>query len=532
MSTESKYSPSKFTQFYLNGRYADPHSTEKHVLRNPKDDSVVAKVPVAGEKDVDDAVAYAEAAFNGPWSTFSAMQRSACFYKLVELLEDDLLPILTLDSMTTGNPVSLIPTREKNYIKNCLLYYAGWTDKQRGDYFPADDGFVKLVRHEPLGVCAAINPFNSPVASLIIKAAPCLATGNVLIVKPSEKSPLGSLAVAPLFEKAGFPPGVVQVLTGAGPTGALLSSHMRVRKISFTGSVATGKKIQIAATQSNLKRVTLELGGKSPAVIFEDANLDNALNWTINGILARSGQVCVAASRVYVHRSIAKQFTDSYVERMKAAASNLGDPQDPNVALGPLVDDGALQRVKAMITRAKDEAELVAGGVQHGETGAFMEPTVFLNPKPDAQIYREEVFGPVSIIKTFESEEEVLRLANDTEFGLMSGVFTKDITRALRVSSKLESGVCGVNCISYVGFVTTLSDCTLTHCLCTDEHSSTFWRQEKFGHWKGIWRICRCSPPEKSNYTDYFSQGPQSLHRTEDGHYQVSAELNSFSSRI
>ena len=315
-------------------------------------------------------------------------------------------------------------------------------------YFPADDGFVKLVRHEPLGVCAAINPFNAPVATLIMKAAPALATGNVLIVKPSEKTPLGSLAIAPLFEAAGFPKGCLQIVTGAGLTGDLLARHMRIRKVSFTGSISTGKKIQIAAAQSNLKRVTLELGGKSPAVVFEDANLDNALTWTVNAILARSGQVCVAASRVYVQKSIAGKFIEKYVEKMKAAAKDLGDPQDPSVKMGPLVDATQLERVKGMVERGKGEAELVVGGVQYGETGCYMEPTVFLNPKADAEIYRNEIFGPVSIVKTFETEEEVLALANDTEYGLMSGVFTRDISRALRVSAALESGVVGINCIS------------------------------------------------------------------------------------
>jgi len=306
------------------------------------------------------------------------------------------------------------------------------------------------VRHEPLGVCAAINPFNAPVACMIFKAAPALATGNVLIVKPSEKTPLGSLALAPLFEQAGFPKGCIQVITGAGETGALLSSHMRIRKVSFTGSIPTGKKIQAAAAQSNLKRVTLELGGKSPAVIFDDCNLDNAITWTINAILARSGQVCVAATRVYVQKSISEKFIEKYVEKMKAAASDLGDPQDPSVKMGPLVDAGQLERVKAMVMRGKEEAELVVGGVQHGETGCYMEPTVFLNPKADAEIYKKEIFGPVSVVKTFETEEEVLKLANDTEYGLMSGVFTRDISRALRMSAKLDSGVVGVNCISYM----------------------------------------------------------------------------------
>lgn len=309
---------------------------------------------------------------------------------------------------------------------------------------------VKLVRHEPLGVCTAINPYNAPVAAFMLKAAPALATGNVLIVKPSEKTPLGSLAVAALFEKAGFPPGVVQVVTGPGSTGSLLAHHMRVRKVSFTGSVATGKKIQEASARSNLKRVTLELGGKSPAMIFEDANLDNALTWTVNAILARSGQVCIAASRVYVQKSIAKDFIDKYVAKMKDAAAEIGDPQDPNVRLGPLIDQGQFERVKGMIERAKtnSDAELVVGGAQHGDQGCYMEPTVFLNPKAGSEILKQEIFGPVSVITTFETEEEALELANDTEFGLMAGVFTRDINRALRVSAEVESGVVGINCIS------------------------------------------------------------------------------------
>ncbi|KAL2858424.1 aldehyde dehydrogenase domain-containing protein [Aspergillus pseudoustus] len=444
-------SAKELTKLYINGSYITPKSGQTYTLYNPSDASIVSEqIPIAGQEDVDSAVAAAEEAFHGEWSKFSGAQRSACLRNLAQLLdeEDRLIKILTLDSLSTGNPVSIIPTREKTYIMGQLLYYAGWTDKLRGDYFPDDDGFVKLVRHEPLGVCAGINPFNAPAATLIMKAAPCLATGNTLILKPSEQSPLGSLAIAPLFEAAGFPKGVFQVLTGAGDTGALLASHMRIRKISFTGSVATGKKIQIAAAQSNLKRVTLELGGKSPAVVFEDANIENALTWTINGILARSGQVCVAASRVYVQRSIADKFIEEYKTRMKAAVEKLGDPLDTATALGPLVNKAAFERVTKMIERGKNEAELVVGGVRHTEQGYFIEPTVFLNPNKDAEIYKNEVFGPVAIVKTFDTEEEVLRLANDTEFGLMSGVFTKDINRALRVSSRIESGVVGINCVS------------------------------------------------------------------------------------
>lgn len=309
---------------------------------------------------------------------------------------------------------------------------------------------MKLVRHEPLGVCAAINPFNASIATMFLKTAPCLATGNVIIVKPSEKTPLGSLAIGPLFEKAGFPPGVVQILSGDGSTGALLARHMQIRKISFTGSIPTGKAIQQAAAQSNLKRVTLELGGKSPALVFDDANLDNALTWTVNAILARSGQVCVSATRIYIQKSVSEEFIKKYTHKMKAAAADLADPQDMSTKLGPLVDQSQFERVKKMIDRGRQEAELVVGGVQHGDTGCFMEPTVFLNPKADADIYKNEIFGPVAVIKTFETEEEVLRLANDTEFGLMSGVFTRDISRALRVSAILDTGVVGINCVSFM----------------------------------------------------------------------------------
>lgn len=269
-----------------------------------------------------------------------------------------------------------------------------------------------------------------------------------MIIKPSEKTPLGSLAVATLFEKAGFPPGVIQVVTGPGSTGALLAEHMKIRKISFTGSVATGKKIQQAAARSNLKRVTLELGGKSPAVVFDDADLENALKWIVNGILTRSGQLCVAASRVYVHKNIAEKLIEEYVNRMKAAVNDFGDPQDPSVKLGPLVDQAQLELVKQRVDQGKSEAELLVGGAQLGDTGCYMQPTVFLNPKIDASIYRNEVFGPVSIIKTFDTEEEVINLANDTEFGLVAGVFTKDVTRAMRMSSALEAGVVGINCVS------------------------------------------------------------------------------------
>ncbi|KND87156.1 Retinal dehydrogenase 1 [Tolypocladium ophioglossoides CBS 100239] len=428
--------PISFNNIYLNGRYTTPHSQDTLSLRNPKDGTLVAnKIPIADGVDVDEAVRHAEAAFHGPWATFSSSQRSDCFRRLADLLETRLLDILHLDSLTTGNPVSLIPTRERNYIKNCLLYYAGWTDKYKGDYFPADDGFVKLVRHEPIGVCAAINPYNSPVASLFIKAAPCLAVGNVLIVKPSEKGPLGSLAVAPLFEEAGFPPGVLQVLPGDGRTGALLAEHMRVRKS------ANRAQDQFHWFGGYREEDTNRSGA-------EQSQKSHLGVGTVNGILARSGQVCVAASRVYVQRSISEKYISQYLAQMKAAALEMGDPQDPETKYGPLADTAAFERVREMISRGKEEAELVIGGPRMDNKGCFIEPTVFLNPKPEAEIYRNEVFGPVVVVKTFDTEDEVVAAANDTEYGLMAGVFTRDLKRALRVSGRIESGVVGINCVS------------------------------------------------------------------------------------
>ncbi|EEU33622.1 uncharacterized protein NECHADRAFT_56373 [Fusarium vanettenii 77-13-4] len=451
MTTFQVPPPSSLTRFWINGEWAKPSTNEVFTIRNPKDDTIISEnVPVGGPDDVDLAVRHAEAAFNGKWRTFTSAQRMQCLNKLADIMEQHLEGLLRLDSLSSGNPVSLIPTREKGYIVNGLRYMAGWCDKFKGEYMPEDDGFVKFVRNEPLGVCAAICPFNAPITTLFHKVAPALVTGNVVIIKPSEKTPLGTLALGPLFQIADIPKGVVQIITGPGKTGDLLARHLRIRKISFTGSVATGRKIQVAAAQSNLKRVTLELGGKSPAVIFDDANLENAVDWTVKAIVARTGQVCMAASRVYIQRSIAKDFLARYTERMREAVEHVGDPEDPNVAYGPLVDKASFERVKGIIERAKGEAELVVGGNTIGDSGCYIEPTVFMNPRSNAEILTVEVFGPVSVVNVFETEEEVIEKANSSEFGLMAGVFTRDITRALRMSSRFESGVVGINCVSYI----------------------------------------------------------------------------------
>lgn len=286
---------------------------------------------------------------------------------------------------------------------------------------------------------------------MCLKLGPALATGNVMILKPSEKTPFGSTRFVQLAAEAGIvPSGVLQSLPGDGRTGALLSQHMKVRKISFTGSVGTGRRIQQAAASSNLKRVTLELGGKSPAAVFDDCNFDNAVWWTVFAITQNTGQACFAASRVYVQESIADRFIEAYSAAMKEKSKEIGDPSQPGTQLGPLADKGQLARVKSFFERDGGKTQILVGGKQHGTQGCFFEPTVFYNPDPDAEVYREEIFGPVSCIRTFKDEADFIRMANETEFGLMAGVFTQDINRAMRLSAELESGVVGINCVSYI----------------------------------------------------------------------------------
>jgi aldehyde dehydrogenase (NAD+) len=302
-----------------------------------------------------------------------------------------------------------------------LSDYAGWADKIKGDSYPAEDGFYKIVRKEPLGVCCGITAWNASLMFCSWKGGPALAAGNTVIIKPSEKSFLGTLAIAALVKAAGFPPGVFQVLVGDGKVGALLSSHMDIDKISFTGSTATGKRIQEAATKSNLKRVTLELGGKGPALVFDDADLDKALFWVTLGITVNTGQVCAATSRLLVQKSIA----DAFLEKVKAGLGAMsqalgGDPQDVSTHYGPVVDAQQFQKVTDYINEGKKRTKLLTGGQEYEKNGYYIAPTVFLDPEPDEKIWTEEIFGPVLCVKTFETEEEAIKLANDTQYGLSS----------------------------------------------------------------------------------------------------------------
>lgn len=440
------------TKHFVNNKWVSG-TGEAIELKNPKDESLISKdLHTASASDVDKAVDYATEAFEtGPWSTFSGEKRGICLGKLADLIEEHADEIAYFESIASGRPL-MSTQRDVPMSAQVFRYYAGWADKIKGDSFPADDGFYKLVSQEALGVCAGITAWNGSLHFLAWKAAPALACGNTSIIKPSEKSPFGTLAVGYLIEAAGFPPGAFQIIAGAGATGALLASHMKIAKISFTGSTATGRKIQDAATKSNLKRVTLELGGKSPAIIFDDADLEKAIFWSIVGITNGTGQVCAATSRVYVQNSIMPAFLAAMKQAFEGISGQLGgDPQDPSTTYGPVVDKLQYDRVRTYIESGKKNAELLTGGDEYQKSGHYISPTIFVNPADDAAVYKEEIFGPVLCVKPFETEEEVLKMANNSQYGLAGAVFTKDLARALRVSSKVRAGTVCVNCALMVG---------------------------------------------------------------------------------
>ncbi|KAF2815735.1 aldehyde dehydrogenase [Mytilinidion resinicola] len=436
-------------QLFINNEFVDSKNSKKLSLYNPKDGSLIADdVALAGEEDVDIAVAGAENAAKG-WKKLAPTERRNIMYKFADLIEKHGKDIAALSRISLGAPYGAFGAFEIGLCAEAFRYNAGWIDKFGGESWPQEDGFLKIVRNEPLGVTAGIVPWNGPVGTIGLKVAPALATGNTFILKPSEKTPFSSAALGTLIKEAGFPPGVFQILTGDGSTGALIASHMRIRKVSFTGSISTGKKIQEMAAKSNLKRVTLELGGKSPAVVFDDANLENAVTWCANAITANTGQVCFAASRVYVQEGIYEKFIAGYKAAMEAKAKEVGDPEAEGTNIGPLVDKAQFERVTGFIERGqKGQGTLLVGGKRIGTSGFYLEPTVFTDVDIKSEIHTEEIFGPVSVVRSFKTEEEIMELSNNTNFGLMAGVFTQDINKALRVASDFESGMVGVNCVS------------------------------------------------------------------------------------
>ncbi|KAG9769151.1 aldehyde dehydrogenase, partial [Aureobasidium melanogenum] len=439
------------TRLFINGKFVESSNGQTFPIRNPTTREVVAEVHEASERDTDAAVAAAKAAFPS-WSALSPDERGTYLKKLAALLRENGKELAALDAMSMGRPVS---TYFDNYTAaSSFDHYAEAGYDVQGVTSLNTPGFVNMTFKQPYGVVAAIIPWNLPLVFVGNKVAPALAAGNTVVLKSSEKAPLTSAKFATLVEKAGFPPGVLNVISGHGQTsGAILSSHMDVRAISFTGSCRTGRLIQTAAAKSNLKHVILELGGKSPAIVFEDCDLDDAVAETQTSVQWNSGQVCMANSRIYVQESIADMFVEAF--KAKIAAISPGDPLDPATTHGPQADAAQYETVHKYISAGKESGELVLGGTPElaglpdkAQKGYFVPPTVFLRTREDATIMKEEIFGPVVNINTFETEEEVIAKANDSEFGLYAAVYTRDINRAMRFAKALEAGTVGVNCTS------------------------------------------------------------------------------------
>ncbi|KAJ4317086.1 hypothetical protein N0V84_007539 [Fusarium piperis] len=446
MSDQSALSHEFETRLFIGNEFVEAKSAARLRVVNPRNLNVVtSNVHVAGAEDVDLAVAAAKDAFaTGPWSTETGSGRGKLLWKLAELIEAHGAEIANLESMAMGSSPVMTQAMEVKNAAEVFRYYAGWADKLAGESFPSEDGFMRIVKHEPIGVCAAICAWNASLMLFAWKAAPALATGNVIIMKSSEKSPLGFLALGRLVVAAGFPPGVVQFLSGAAETGEALALHPDVGKITFTGSGNAGRKILEASSKSNLKKVTLELGGKSPAIVFSDADFEDALRWCSSAIIINAGQVCATTSRLYIHKDIAPQFIKGLKGIYYAASKQMG-PDDGPMGVPPVADEHQLRSILSYIEAGKKEAELVIGGARKDAKGFWIEPTLFLEPSSDASIYKEEIFGPVLTVKVFEDEDQAINWANDSEYGLAAAVFTKDIDRALRVADRVKAGSVAIN---------------------------------------------------------------------------------------
>lgn len=436
-------------QLYVDGKWSDAQGGDTFETIDPYQGKPWAHIPQAGEADVDRAVQAARTAFDGgAWPKLSGKERGRLLMKLAELIRRDADRLARLETRENGKLL-----KEMNgqlvLIPEVYEYFAGWADKIHGDVLPTDKtNFLVYGVREPVGVVVGITAWNSPLLFASFKAAPALAAGCTIIIKPAPQTSASTLELAKLFEEAGFPPGVFNVITGEGSeTGAALVAHPGVDKVSFTGSTATGVHIAKSAAD-NLTRVSLELGGKSPQLIFSDADLEAAATGVVSGIFAATGQTCVAGSRVLVDKSIQEEFTSIFAARAKAI--KLGDPTDPATEMGPVAYREHLDRVLQYIDYGvQDGATVAAGGGQPKEGplvgGLFVEPTVLVGLPNSARTAQEEIFGPVACVIPVDDEDSAVATANDVKYGLSAGIWTNDVRRAHRVAARIRSGTVYIN---------------------------------------------------------------------------------------
>jgi phenylacetaldehyde dehydrogenase len=433
----------------IGGEEVDAQSGERFEVLNPATGETIASVPSAGTADVDAAVAAAGLALPA-WQALPPARRAELLWELGTRISERSDEVAQLETLDNGKPLAEALAVDIPLCANLFRYYAGWATKIEGQTIPLAAGgdFHTYTRREPVGVVAAIIPWNFPLLMCGYKLGPALAAGNTVVLKPAEQTPLTALWLADLITELDFPPGVVNVLTGFGETaGAPLAAHSDVNKVTFTGENATGHKI-LEAAKGNMKRVTLELGGKSPNVIFADADLEAALQGTFGAVFFNQGQCCIAGARTYVHEQIRDEFVDRLVER--ARLIRLGNGLDPTTEMGPLVSAEQQERVTGYVQSGTAEGGTILVGGARGEgseleNGFFVQPTVIADVKPSMRVMREEIFGPVALVSSFSDEEEAIAAANDTSFGLAAGVWTRDIKRAHHVAARIQAGVVWVN---------------------------------------------------------------------------------------